>query len=289
MNDALVRIQRALDLVEAQLFDDLSLEAIASAAAFSPYHFHRLFVALTGETPQSYVRRRRIAEICSRLADTDQPIVELALDCGFESQATFTRAFTRHIGISPGRFRKARLVSAAHRYAPLDPAELVARRERNAMEPRIVERTSFHVVGMADRFTPATNTRIPILWERFVPRMDAIPHRRGATTLGVCVEAGADTCGEGGFTYVAGVEVDRLDAVPEGMIALTIPENRYAVFTHSGHVSRINDTVRQIWGAWLPTSPYRHVPAPDFELYDERWNPATGDGEIDIWVPIARD
>ena len=54
-----------------------------------------------------------------------------------------------------------------------------------------------------------------------------------------------------------------------------------------GGFSRLGDTVKQIWGRWLPASPHRHVPRPDFEQYDARWDPQTGLGEIDVWVPIA--
>lgn len=290
MNDTRERIRRALDLVEARLFDEqLALAAMARAAAFSPWHFHRLFVALTGETPASYVRKRRLAEICLRLCETTEPIVDLALECGFESQATFTRAFTHHIGVSPGRFRKQRLLSPAHRFPPLDPEALRARQGREGMEPKIARKAAFHVVGMSGRFTPATNSRIPELWTRFAPRMYEIPHRSGVNTFGVCVDADPASVDEVGFTYVAGVEVERIDAVPEGMIALTIPAGTYAVFTHSGHIARLSDTVKQIWGVWLPASPYRHVSRPDFEAYDSRWDPTTGLGEIDIYVPIADD
>jgi AraC family transcriptional regulator len=289
VDDLVPRIQRAIDFVESHLFGDLPLGAIAQAAAFSPYHFHRLFTALTGETPQSYVRKRRVAEICSRLVETDQPIAELALDCGFESQATFTRAFTRFVGVSPARFRKAGIVANAHRYGPLDPAELIERQRRSPMEPRIVEKSSFTVVGIAGHFTPATNTQIPVLWERFAPRMDAIPRRHGRHTLGLCIDADPATVEEAGFTYVAAVEVDGVGDVPSEMIAITVPASRYAVFTHSGHISRIADTVRRIWGEWLPASRRRHVRAPDFEHYDERWDPVTGEGDIDIYVPIAAD
>jgi AraC family transcriptional regulator len=59
------------------------------------------------------------------------------------------------------------------------------------------------------------------------------------------------------------------------------------VFIHTGHIARFPDTVKQVWGRWLPASRYRHVPAPDFEWYDERWDPETGEGEIDIYVPVA--
>jgi predicted transcriptional regulator YdeE len=60
------------------------------------------------------------------------------------------------------------------------------------------------------------------------------------------------------------------------------------VLTHRGHISRLPDTVKHVWGRWLPASEYRHVTAPDFELYDpERWDPATGEGDVDLYVPIA--
>jgi AraC family transcriptional regulator len=117
--------------------------------------------------------------------------------------------------------------------------------------------------------------------------MDHVPHRRGAHTLGVCVDADPSTIEQDGFTYVAGVEVERIDGVPDGLIALTVPANAYAVFTHTGHIARFPDTVKQVWGRWLPASRYRHVPAPDFEWYDERWDPRTGEGEIDVYVPVA--
>jgi len=287
MNDTLARLTRAIDFVEARLFDDLPLATIARSAACSPWHFHRLFAGLTGETPAGYVRKRRRTEICRRLVETKQPLVDLALSCGFESQATFTRAFTREVGVPPGRFRRERLIAPAHRYSPLDLEALVARARRDAMEPRIVRRPAFHVIGMAGRFTPATITRIPVLWERFAPRIDHVPHRHGRHTLGVCVDAEPGTVDDAGFTYVAGVEVRRLADVPEGMVALTVPSNTYAVFTHSGHIARFPDTVKRVWGQWLPASRYRHVPAPDFEWYDERWDPVTGEGDIDIYVPVA--
>lgn len=287
MNDTLIRIQRALDLIEARLFGELPLADIARAAAWSQYHFHRLFTALTGLPPAQYIRKRRLSEMCRRLAETDEALVDIALACGFESQATFTRAFTQFIGVSPGRFRKACVHSAAHTYLSLDLAALVARQERKLMEPRIMRKPLFQVVGMAGQFTPATNTRIPELWMRFAPQMYAVPHRRGEHTFGVCIDADPSTVNEAGFTYLACVEVERVERVPDGMIAVTIPANTYAVFTHSGHIARISDTVKQVWGEWLPASGRRHIAAPDFELYDERWDPTTGMGDVDIYVPIA--
>ena len=289
MTDTLERIQRAIDHVEAHLTEELPLSAIAEHSGCSPWHFHRLFVSLTGETPATYIWKRRLSEICRRLVETRQPLVDIALDCGFESQATFTRAFTRHVGVSPGRFRRMHPHSLpAYLYQPLDLHALVERRHRReTMEARIVRKHAFLVLGMAGRFT-AASSRIPELWGRFAPRIHEVPHRRGTHTLGLCLDADPGTAAEITFTYLAGVEVERIGEVPEGMTTLAVPANTYAVLTHHGHLSRLPDTVKHVWGRWLPASRYRHVPAPDFELYDpERWDPGTGEGDVDLYVPIA--
>jgi AraC family transcriptional regulator len=287
--DALVRIQRALDYIESHLFEELPLDVIAAQATSSPWHFHRQFVALTGETPAGYTWKRRLSEACRRLLLTNEPLASVALECGFESQATFTRAFTRHVGVAPGRFRRTQAHSVpAYLYPRLDLAALAERqRRREFMEPRVVRQPAFQVVGMAGRFTP-TSSKIPELWGRFAPRIHEIPHRRGLHTLGVSLDADPSTIDEVGFTYLACVEVDRVGDLPDGMIAATVPANVYAVLTHTGHISRLPDTVKHVWGRWLPGSPYRHVPAPDYERYDpERWDPGTGEGAVDLYVPIA--
>jgi AraC family transcriptional regulator len=71
------------------------------------------------------------------------------------------------------------------------------------------------------------------------------------------------------------------------MVALALPARSYAVFTHAGHISRLHETVKQIWGVWLPASSLRYAHQPDFELYDDRFDPLSGEGEVDIYVPIG--
>jgi AraC family transcriptional regulator len=284
MDETLARLERALDFVETHLFEELPLGALAARAGWSPWHFHRLFVAIVGRTPADYVRRRRFAEICHRLASATEPLVEIALDCGFESQASFTRAFTRQLGTPPGRFRRERRPAGLYAFPRLDVAALAARLERSSMQPRLTHKDTIHVVGMSGHFAPL-DPRIGELWSRFVPRIGEVTLRRGSHTLGVCID-GAE--GEG-ITYVAAVEVERIDAVPEGMVALTLPARRYAVWTHRGPISTFPDTVKQVFGRWLAESKLPHAQAPDFEWYDDRFDPATEQGEIDIYVPLDHE
>ena len=135
MTDTLNRIARGIEFIEAHLFERPALAAIAERSGTSPWHFHRVFVALTGETPASYAWKRELAEICRRLVETRQPLVDLALDAGFESQASFTRAFTRHrsTGCDPGSDRRAR---SASRRVLVDRARAPPLRRRHHLRAR---------------------------------------------------------------------------------------------------------------------------------------------------------
>ena len=109
-----------------------------------------------------------------------------------------------------------------------------------------------------------------------------IPRRLSQVAYGVCCN-GDDA---GNFDYIAGVEVPDYSDVPSEFSRVRIPEQKYAVFTHKDHVSSIRRTVNTIWNHWLPSSGFQMADAPNFERYDERFDPATGNGGFEIWVPI---
>ena len=64
---------------------------------------------------------------------------------------------------------------------------------------------------------------------------------------------------------------------------------RYAVFTHVGSLAHIHETVGYVYGEWLPSSGYELAGTPDFELYDERFDPVKDDGELEYWVPVKQN
>jgi AraC family transcriptional regulator len=100
------RINRVIDHVQAHLGDNLTLERLARVAAFSPFHFHRVFAAVTGETLSDFVRRVRLERAAGALALLpDASVLEIALRYGFSSAATFARAFKSHFGMSATQWR----------------------------------------------------------------------------------------------------------------------------------------------------------------------------------------
>jgi len=74
--------------------------------------------------------------------------------------------------------------------------------------------------------------------------------------------------------------------LPREFMRVRIPEQKYAVFTHHEHISTIRRTVNTIWNHWLPASGFQVADAPNFERYDENFDPRTGNGGLEIWVPV---
>lgn len=101
------RINRVMDYVNDNLAGDLTLERLAREACFSPFHFHRLFRAMVGETLSDFIRRVRLERAASTLVNNPlKAITAVALDCGFSGSAAFCRAFRERFECSPSEFRK---------------------------------------------------------------------------------------------------------------------------------------------------------------------------------------
>lgn len=100
------KLKRVIEFIEANLHEGIGLDDLAQAAGLSANHFLRVFKLATGETPYHFLRARRLERARQLLADNTLPLAELALECGFANQAHFTAAFSRELGISPGRYRR---------------------------------------------------------------------------------------------------------------------------------------------------------------------------------------
>jgi predicted transcriptional regulator YdeE len=86
--------------------------------------------------------------------------------------------------------------------------------------------------------------------------------------------------------YIAGVEVTDFSGLPREFQGVRIPEQKHAVFTHAEHISTIRRTVNTFWNHWLPASGMKAADAPSFERYDEKFDPGTGNGGVEIWTPV---
>lgn len=100
------RLKRVLDYIGTNIDGDLTLADLAEVACLSRNHFARAFREATGRPPHRYISERRLDHARHLLRENELSLTKISLACGFSSQATFTRAFQRQLGMTPGDFRR---------------------------------------------------------------------------------------------------------------------------------------------------------------------------------------
>lgn len=274
-------VDRAIWQVETGLHHPLSLSDLSEKCAVSPYHLSRTFRSATGVSPMTYLRARRLSVAARALALGQRDILSIALDAQYGSHEAFTRAFASYFGCLPSSVREAR---STDNLALMEPLKMEKSLLVDVAAPQMRDRDAFQVVGLSVQCSFEDVSAIPEIWGAFNEREAEIASAISGVAYGVCCDAD----GSGRFRYVAGVEAEVGAEIPPDMDTVAIPANRYAVFTHSGHISDLPKTVYTIWNKALPDSEIEPAKAADFELYDSRFNPSNGRGEVEIWIPIVQ-
>jgi AraC family transcriptional regulator len=272
--------QKALWYIESHLGKPLTLDEIAGIAGVSRFHIVRAFAAATGFSVMRYVRARRLSEAARALANGAPDILSLALDADYGSHEAFTRAFRDHFGVTP---EMVRATTCLGKLKLQEPIMMISTALDQLTPPRIATGKAFLVAGVGERYNHEDGgAGIPNQWQRFHLAVDRIPGRIGNVAYGVI----CNSDDAGNFDYIAGVEVADFSDLPREFSRVRIAEQTYAVFTHSEHISTIRRTMNTIWNQWLPQSGMKVADAPTFERYDENFDPTTGNGGLEIWVPV---
>jgi len=271
--------QKALWYIESHLAGELTLEEIAAIGGISRFHMVRAFAAATGLSVMRYVRARRLSEAARALAGGAPDILNVALDADYGSHEAFTRAFRDRFGVTPEVVRSSTCLDNLRLQEPIVMDSTLI---DNLQAPRFVIGKAFLVAGIGERYNCESAAGIPGQWQRFHQSVENIPGRIGKVAYGVCCN-GDDA---GNFDYIAGVEASDFSDLPREFSRVRIPEQRYAVFTHRDHISNVRRTINTIWNHWLPASGLKAADAPNFERYDENFDPLTGNGGLEIWIPV---
>jgi predicted transcriptional regulator YdeE len=149
--------------------------------------------------------------------------------------------------------------------------------------PRFENSRELLIAGLNESYTFESRRNIPAQWNRFVPHLGKIPGQSGKNSFGVCWYYKP----ERGFDYLSGVEVSATAKLPAGFTHVRLPQQRYAVFEHRDHVSSIGQTIDAIWTKWAPDCGLKLANSPCFERYTEKFDPKTGVGGMEIWIPLA--
>lgn len=246
----------------------LQLERLADLAGFSPYHFHRIFAALTGETVAQYVRRVRLAAAVQRLLHSSEPVTEIALAVGYETPAAFTKTFRQRFGVTPTALRSMDREKA---YALLLEQPSAQEPSGRAIAPEIRTLPELRVLyargwGMIDySFAKAADDAFARLscYLHTHELMNSFTACLGITPDDYEVIPHIQCRFDAGVILKEGVEIEPTEQVKVQLLAA----GRWAVFQHKGPY----DTLWQSWNVsyrdWLPRSGVRPRDVPPLEIY----------------------
>jgi AraC family transcriptional regulator len=271
-------VTKAIWFIESHSSDPVDLDALAQHAGVSRFHLTRAFGQVTGYSAMRYVKARRLTDAAYALANGAGDILNVALQAGYGSHEAFTRAFREQFGVTPESIRTQAsldgliLVEAFRRDQLMPPA---------VAAPRIEKGELLLIAGFAKRIGYDAIATIPHLWQQLGPHIGHVPNEIPGFAYGVKFNSDSD-----GFEYLAGVAVSTFEGLPSEFRTERIPAQTYAVFTHRGHVSGMHETMKAIWHDYLPTSGLTVVDAPEYERYGSSFDPQTGNGDVDVFIPI---
>ncbi len=280
MRDYQKKINQVFLYIEQHLDQAMKLEELAAVACLSPFHFHRIFTAYTGETLNSYVRRTKVEQAANRLLFSDDDVTEIALAAGYETPAAFGKAFKQRFDLSPREFRK------------LNHTELLAQQrqfihlEGVTMTPEIrnIQRKKVFYVRKTGPYGKAAEAAWGVL----------MPFAYGNRLMGKETEMIGIPRDNPGITEEDKLRYDACitfsgDARPTGEVAIQkIAGGKYAVFLHEGPHDTINESYQKAFAGWVLAGDVKLRDEPPFEVYLNRDPRRTKPENLrtEIFVPI---
>lgn len=278
-------IGEAINYIEENITEEISIEKIAKHILISPFYFQKGFSMLCGFTVGDYIRQRRLAIAGSELVSSEAKIIDVALKYGYDSPDSFTKAFTRFHGITPTAARKDGALIKS--FAPLKISFTL--KGGSIMDYKIVEKEAFTVIGVSRKFTyDEALSEVPKFWSEYY---------KSGNIPAVCGMYGVnfDETMEGKeFEYLIVDDYDGKSEIPDGLIVRTIPAFTWAIFPCVGAMpNSMQSTNKKIFTEWLPNcKDYEFAAGYNIEMYSDirDYPKGTQDEKYysEIWIPVKK-
>lgn len=282
-------LERAIEYIESRLNENIGLRDVSRETGYSYYHMTRLFSSVLGESVGRYINRRRLYNASRKLIHSNQRVIDIALDCGFESPEAFSRAFKAAYGSSPVDYRRAGLdlvVNAKRELVPEDVSHIANNVSRT---PEFVMLKETRVAGLRGT-TSLFDNRLPGLWEEFLRLYKDLYAAAGAG-YGICETRQTVYTKDGDvwFAVMVGSPVPDFDGLPPSLSweRKVLRAGKYAVFTHRGTFANLFKTYQYIFGTWLQNTKIELDNREDFEVYEREVLSFDDPGnEVKIYIPV---
>lgn len=279
---AFENIKRALEYIDDHLNEQMSFESLAKYFHFSPYYFHRMFSVIVGKGITAYIRDRRLLRSCMQLINTEKSVLDIGLDCGYNSAQSFSRAFRAAYGVSPSEYRK-------QGYAPVTVTvdEMIMKFTNRLkggiyVNPKIIKRDRLIIAGVS-----GDGDKTGAVWEAFERLINDKPLANKLSDNGYEIRL---YDGSSSTVHVGNAVTD--SSSDESYLLQSLPASEYAsfdVYVANGYESENNamnewlETNKQGYSERLLGNAHYCV-----EYYDERFKGNEADSIVEIWIPIIK-
>ena len=278
-------IGEAINYIEENITQELTIESIAKKALISPFYFQKGFAMLCGFTVSEYIRCRRLALVGSELIASDEKLIDIAIKYGYDSPDSFTKSFTRFHGATPTAVRKNGAMIKS--FAPLKIK--FALEGGYSMDYKIVEKDAFTVIGMSRVFQYENAMEdVPKLWTEF---LNAGKGNNICGMYGINID---ESMSGNKFEYLIADNYNAAMDIPEGYVTKVIPKFTWAVFTCKGAMPQsMQDVNKKIFSEWLPNcKDYEIAAGCCIEMYNDPADYPKGTQDenylSEMWIPVKR-
>jgi AraC family transcriptional regulator len=286
------RINRVIDYLHRNLDRQVKLEELAKVACFSEFHFHRIFSAVSGETLNGFTNRLRLEKAARLLRYSDQSLTDIALDCGFSSSATFSRAFRSGYDTSPRQFRKSGEIKKSKICKELFSGQeyllpMSAEEKKAAFPVRLVDVPERQVAYI--RVTNAFEMdRVLAALETLIEWAKSQDIFSQGILFGMSVDDPHVTP-----KHLYRYEVCLASSLPfecnEGISKLKMPAMRYATTRVSGDIRTVTTATDYLFRGWLINSDYEPEHAPGLEMFlDKERAMDWSHFELELCIPVRK-
>ncbi len=276
------RLSRVFRYIEQHLDEPLDLDQLSEVACFSKYHFHRLFSLNTGVSLHKYLQLQRLKRASYQLVFAQHSaIIDIALDAGFSSAESFSRAFKKHFEQTPSAFRESPQWPLWHQKYYFNDDRGVIQMQVNIVQVPDTQVAVFEHRG------PVSNLNYSI--EKFIGwrKRTGLSPIVSSATFGLAYDDPATTP-SAAFRFDICGEVDaQVPDNPEGVINKLIPQGRCAKVIHHGSHQHMDEKIHYLYGTWLEAS---EMTLRDFPCYFKYLNffPEVAEHELitEICLPV---
>lgn len=263
-NDYYERMLKVMIYIEKNLERDISLEELADVACFSPYHFHRIFQGMLGESVAEYVRRLRIEKAAVTIRQRkDAAVSRLAFEACYNAVETFSRAFKNHFGKNPSQFKREYLAGISQNSAE-DKLKKLFKRGAKMSELKIVKREE-EKIAFVRHIGPYKDCGAA--WDKICSWAGAKGLiNQNTKFMGICHDD-PEVTEASKIRYDASVSISG-DIEGEGEIMISaIPAGNYASYIHTGSFNKLYESYNYLCGELIPASGREIRNVPSIEIY----------------------